>query len=209
MPDLHYLNIVVHVVAGATGLLVGTTLLYLPKGTPRHRWWGRIFVGLAAVVCLSAWAGTVFFRFVPVFATLSVLVTYLVLGGWRVVYTKARGPGIWDALLTAAAVAGTAGLVPILLQAKHGQGSSAPVVLSTLAALAVIIVYDIAKWRFPRHWHAHLWRYEHIYKIVSALSGMASAAVGNLFHTTSAQLLPSVIGSGVIAWFFWREYRHR
>ncbi|OYU46634.1 MAG: hypothetical protein CFE44_01125 [Burkholderiales bacterium PBB4] len=201
------INVLVHVTAGALGLLLGIALLYLPKGTPRHRQLGKVFGGVAGVVCLSAWVGTIFFRFVPVFATLSLLVTYLVLGGWRVVYTQERGPAVWDAVLTAAAMAGTAILVPVLTKADTGQGSSAPVVFATLGAVAVIILFDIAKWYFPRRWHAKLWRYEHMYKLVSALSGMASAAVGNVFHTVSAQLLPSAIGTGVIALLFWREYR--
>ena len=205
----HLTNIAVHVGAGAMGLLLGAILLALAKGTRLHRMLGRVFVGLAGLVCVSALVGTVFFRFIPLFAVLTLLVSYLVLGGWRVIYTQGRGPTAWDAALTACALLGTVLLVPVLLQADLGNGSSAPVIFSTLAAVVVVMAYDVAKWFFPRHWHARLWRYEHIYKVLSALSGMASAAVGNIFHTTVAQLLPSVLGTAVIAWFFWREARHR
>ena len=205
----HLTNIAVHVGAGAMGLLLGAILLALAKGTRLHRMLGRVFVGFAGVVCVSALVGTVFFRFIPLFAVLTLLVSYLVLGGWRVIYTQDRGPTAWDAALSACALLGTVLLVPVLLRADLGNGSSAPVIFSTLAAVVVVMAYDVAKWFFPRHWHARLWRYEHIYKALSALSGMASAAVGNIFHTTVAQLLPSVLGTAVIAWFFWREARHR
>jgi hypothetical protein len=64
--------------------------------------------------------------------------------------------------------------------------------------------------RLPKRWHATLWRYEHIYKILSALFGMMSAAIGNIFHTTWAQLLPSAIGMAIVISFMWRESRgHR
>ncbi|OYT90327.1 MAG: hypothetical protein CFE43_18925 [Burkholderiales bacterium PBB3] len=205
----HMTNITVHVVAGAIGLLLGAVLLALAKGTRLHRQIGRIFVGFAGVVCVSALVGTVFFRFIPLFAVLTLLVSYLVLGGWRVIYTQDRGPGAWDAALTAGALIGTVLLVPVLLRADLGQGSSAPIIWSTLGAVGVVMVYDMAKWFFPRRWHARLWRYEHIYKVLSALSGMASAAIGNIFHTTVAQLLPSALGTAVIAWFFWREAQRR
>ena len=203
----HEMNIALHVDAGTVGLLLGAILLVRDKGTPQHRRMGRIFVGFAGVVCLSALVGTVFFRFIPLFAVLTLLVSYLVLGGWRVVYTQGRGPGVWDALLTVCAAVGTVLLVPVLMKTDLTNGSSMPVIFSTLGAVVVIMLYDTAKWFFPRRWHARLWRYEHTYKVLSALSGMASAAVGNIFHTTIAQLLPSALGTVVIAHFFWREAR--
>jgi uncharacterized membrane protein len=207
MPSAHLTNITIHIAAGAIGLLLGSILLLTVKGSAWHIKLGRIFVGFAGVVCGSALLGTILFRFIPLFAVLTLLVSYLVLGGWRVIYTKQRGPAIWDAALTAGALLGTGVLLPVLLKADLGLGSSAPVIFSTLGAVLVVIAYDIAKWFFPRGWHARLWRFEHIYKVLSALFGMASAAIGNIFHTTLAQLLPSVIGTVVIAWFFWREFR--
>lgn len=207
MQNPHLFNIIVHVGSGAIALLIGTLLLALAKGTRRHITLGRLFMGFAVVVCSSALVGTVFFRFIPLFAVLTLLVSYLVLGGWRVIYTQAQGPTWIDALLTLSAALAGAALVPVLLRADLGQGSSPPVIFSTLGAVAVVIVYDTAKWFFPRRWHARTWRYEHIYKVLSALFGMASAAIGNTFHTTAAQLLPSVVGTLVIAWFFWREFR--
>jgi uncharacterized membrane protein len=203
----HFSNIVIHVIAGSAALLLGLILLMINKGTDLHVKIGRIFIAFAVVVCTSALVGTILFRFIPLFAVLTLLVSYLVLGGWRATVTKDSGPSVTDSALTASALLGTAILLPILLKADLSQGSSAPVIFSTLGAVIVVIVYDIAKWFFPRGWHARLWRFEHIYKVLSAFFGMASAAIGNIFHTTLAQLLPSVIGTLVIAWFFWREFQ--
>lgn len=47
-----------------------------------------------------------------------------------------------------------------------------PIVASTLGALALRLVYDAARWR----WHATLWRYEPLYKMVASLLGMLSAS---------------------------------
>jgi hypothetical protein len=208
MTPPHLLNVAIHVGAGALGILIGLLMLAQAKGTPRHVRLGRVFVGCALVVGLSAIVGSAFFRFVPLFAVLSVLIPYVLLSGWHVIYTKTRGPDWVDALLLAAAVVAAKLLVPVLLGAQQGASTSGTVVKSTLGALFVVLAYDTARWTFPRRWHAVLWRYEHIYKILSALFGMMSAAVGNLLGGVPvAQLAPSVLGGLAIAWFFWREAR--
>lgn len=206
---LHSLNIGVHVTTGTLGILIGLFMLATAKGTRRHRAFGRVFVGFAGVVCLSAIIGSVFFRFIPLFAVLSLLVPYVLLSGWHVIYTKAAGPDRLDGLLLVMGLVAAAGLVPILASGANAPGSSMPVVYSTLGALGIVLVYDALRWIFPAHWHATLWRFEHIYKILSALFGMMSAAVGNIFQTTWAQLLPSAVGTAIMVWFLWREARKR
>ena len=48
----------------------------------------------------------------------------------------------------------------------------------------------------PHHWHAALWRYEHIYKLLASLFVMLSAAAGKLLHVGQpwTQLASSVLG---------------
>ncbi len=50
-----------------------------------HRRCGRRFANSALVVGLTATIGSVFFRFIPVFAVLNVLVVYQLVSGWRVI----------------------------------------------------------------------------------------------------------------------------
>jgi hypothetical protein len=82
---------------------------------------------------------------------------------------------------------------------------------SKLAALAAVIGYDICRWWFPAHWHATLWRYEHVYKAVASLFGMLSAAGGNLVPAAQpwSQLAPSAFGMATIVWIMWRTWRHQ
>lgn len=199
----HLLTILVHIGAGVAAMALGFYLLWAPKGTPRHRRVGRVFLVLALVVCASAAAGVLLFRFLPLSAVLTVLVSYQVLGGWRAVHTRAAGPDAVDALLWLIAAALGAGLTVRL------SGAGGAVAYSTLGALGVLLAYDAARWLFPQHWHGALWRYEHIYKLVASLFGMLSAAVGNTVRAGQpwSQLLPSVLGAVVIAWFWRRTWR--
>jgi uncharacterized membrane protein len=208
MSIAHLSNIALHIGAGTIAMSIGFWLLATGKGTATHRRVGRIFAGFTLLVCASAAIGTVFFRFMPLFAVLTVLVLYQLLSGWHVVYTREAGPNRVDALLCASAAIGGIALVPHML-ASGGSGAS--VLYSSLGALLVLVLYDALRWLFPRRWHATLWRYEHIYKLLASLFAMLSAALGNLFPQGQpwSQLGPSAAGIACIGWFFWRESRSR
>ena len=207
--SLHSLNILVHILAGSAAIVLGLVVLGKPKDAILHRKRGRVFVLLTAVVCLSAAIGNAVFRFMPLFAVLTVLVTYQLLSGWHVIYTRAKGPDALDAVLLLGAVLLSAMLVRRLFLDGAMTGASAAVMWSTLAALALLLAYDAARWLFPQRWHAALWRYEHIYKILGCLFGMLSAAVGNTVRVGQPwpQLAPSVIGLIAVAWCMLRTHR--
>jgi uncharacterized membrane protein len=206
------LNIAVHLGAGIAAMGLGFLMLASAKGTRSHRARGRVFVALTCAVCATGAIGNLFFRFMPLFAVLTVLVAYQLASGWHVVFTREAGPNRVDALLAVCAGGWALYLIP-LLAAGGTQDAAAVVVHASLAALLVLLAYDLARWCFPRYWHAALWRYEHIYKLVSALFAMLSAATGNLLKVGQpwSQLLPSVLGALTILWFFqrtWRAGRH-
>jgi uncharacterized membrane protein len=205
----HLLNILVHVGAGSAAIVLGFHVLGQPKDAILHRKRGRVFVLLTAVVCLSAIVGNAVFRFLPLFAVLTLLVSYQLLSGWHVIYTRAAGPNGLDAGLLLGAAAITAMLVRRLFADGAMVGADASVMYSTLAAVAMLLAYDAARWLFPRRWHAALWRYEHIYKILGCLFGMLSAAVGNTVRVGQPwpQLAPSVLGLIAVAWCIVRTYR--
>jgi uncharacterized membrane protein len=202
----HLANLAIHVGAGTLGLALGCMILAQAKGTARHRRLGRWFVAVALLVSASAVAGLLWFRFIPLFAVLSVLVPYQLVGGWHAARTRARGPDVLDAAWTLLATVATLALLPALA----GQTDAAPTVTwATLAALALLLAYDTLRWAFPRRWFARLWRYEHAYKLVSTLSGMLSALAGNVAREWQpwSQLLPSVAGVLAIGYFMARLYR--
>ncbi len=194
MTTPHKINLAVHIIAGAAGLLIGCTLLARAKGTRLHRKWGRWFAYAGLVVALSAAIGSVFFRFLPLFAVLNIAVLYELVSGWRVTYTRGDGPVAFHALWTVTGVAATVLLVPVLM----AKPEAAPPVIaySTLGALAILLVHDTVRWAFPRRWHQVVWQYEHVSKIVAALFGMLSAFVGNVvrFGQSWSQALPWALG---------------
>jgi uncharacterized membrane protein len=205
----HLLNILVHVLAGSAAIMLGLYLLGKPKDAIHHRRRGRLFVLLTAVVCLSAAIGNAVFRFMPLFAVLTLLVSYQLLSGWHVIYTRTEGPDALDAGLLLGAALMAAMLARSLFAAGAMVCASASVLYSTLAAVALLLAYDAARWLFPQRWHATLWRYEHIYKILGCLFGMLSAAVGNTVRAGQpwSQLAPTVLGAIVVAWCWVRTYR--
>jgi hypothetical protein len=88
-------------------------------------------------------------------------------------------------------------------------GAAASVLYATLAAVGMLLAYDAARWIFPKRWHAVLWRYEHIYKILGCLFGMLSAAVGNTVRVGQpwSQLAPTVIGLATVVVCWVRTHR--
>lgn len=204
MNSAHLANILLHVSCGTVAILIGFYLLARRKGTADHRRWGRRFGLFTALVVLSAAVGLLWFRFLPLFAVLTILVGYQLLSGWRVIYTKAAGPAAQDALWTALTAVGALLLTPVLFARYQGD----PAVLwSTLAALGAILLYDVLRWWFPQHWYARLWRYEHIYKLIASVFAMLSALAGNVLRDWQpwSQLLPSALGISLIAIFFWQQ----
>jgi uncharacterized membrane protein len=206
MVSAHFTNILIHAGAGFIAIVIGFVILSIAKGTTLHRRLGKIFGYLTLVVCCSAITGLVFFRFLPVFAVITALVLYQLVGGWRSAHTKQQGPAIFDAIWTLLAIAVTLYLIPIVL--SHISSAKA-IAYSTFGALATILIYDAIRWCFPRSWHQQLWRYEHSYKLLSALFGMLSAFVGNVVRIGQpwSQLVPSLMGVMVIGYFFCKLYK--
>lgn len=204
----HLANIALHVGAGTLALLIGFVMLAGRKGTAAHRRWGKGFCVLALVVSLSAAVGTLCFRFIPVFAVLTVLVPYQLVSGWRSIHTRERGPASIDAVWTLVALGLALVLAPALVAAP---GRPDIVAYASLGALFLLLAYDTVRWCFPRRWFATLWRYDHVYKLVASLFGMLSALVGNVVRVGQpwSQIAPSAIGLLVIGYFFVQLRRQR
>lgn len=208
MSPAHLANLAIHVTAGSIALAIGFYMLANAKGTAKHRRWGRIFCYFTLAVCCSAIVGTIFFRFVPVFAVLSVLVPYQLVSGWRSSHTKDQGPSAIDGLWTLLAIACSAALAPLVL----AHPAEAPIVVySSFGALACILAYDVIRWLFPCRWYRTLWKYEHSYKLIASIFAMLSALVGNVIRVGQpwSQIAPSAAGIFVIAYFFFQLSRKK
>lgn len=206
MTASHLVNLSAHIGAGAMAIALGVAILLRTKGDARHRRRGQWFGRLTTIVVVSAAIGLAAFRFLPLFAVLTVLVGYQLLSGWRVAHTQTRGPTWVDLLLTITTMILS---VPLTRIALSQAPQSRAVILSSVGALVLVLTYDLVRVAFPKAWHRVAWPLEHIYKLNGALFGMVSAFVGNTVRAWQpwSQLLPSIIGTAVILVLIWRQLR--
>jgi uncharacterized membrane protein len=199
-------NLAIHIGIGALGIIFGLAILFRLKGDATHKQLGRWFATCVLVVCATATLGNIFFRFLPLFAVLTVLSMYQLVSGWRVARTRERGPAVVDGLWTLMATVATVLLWPILTAIQLGSSSQPMVIYSTLASLGLILTYDALRWLFPRRWFATLWIYEHVYKLIASFAALTSAFAGNVIRAWHpwSQILPSALCTALIIWFFYR-----
>ena len=117
----HLINIVIHASAGIAAMFVGFYLLSKVKGTKSHRKLGKVFCYLGLVVCSSAALGLIFFRFLPLFTIITLLVSYQLISRWRVIYTKGNGPTKFDAIFTILTLLAAFLIAPIVLNQTIGS----------------------------------------------------------------------------------------
>jgi uncharacterized membrane protein len=199
----HLLNLATHVGTGGIAIALGFAVLARPKGDARHKRWGRRFVVLTTIVVATAATGLAVFRWMPLFAVLTLLVGYQLLSGWRAARTRDAGPNRLDLALSLLAAALAAVLIPVALRDPDVPRA---VLLGSCGALAAVLSYDLLRWLAPARWHIAAWRYEHLYKMNAALFGMISAFIGNTVRAWQpwSQLLPSIIGVIAVLVQGWR-----
>jgi uncharacterized membrane protein len=150
----HFINLLFHIGAGVIALVLGFAILAKHKGTAAHKRLGKLFFYFTLAVTFFAGTGVIFFRFLPIFAVLDVLVLYQLIGGWRQAQTQEQGPAGVDALITLLAWILSLFLAPVLLGASS---DSLSVMYSTLGGLFGVLLYDTVRWLFPRHWYLYFW----------------------------------------------------
>lgn len=206
MISTHITNILVHAGTGIVALALGFAILAMDKGTRAHQRLGNLFCLFTLMVCLTAIVGLVCFRFMPNFAVITLLVLYQLVGGWRAAKRRTQRPAFFDACWTLIA---TVFLISLLPPVTSQTGGTNTIAISTFGAIAFVLIYDSVRFFFPNDWHKYLWRYEHVYKLLSALFGMLSALVGNVVRLWQpwSQLIPSAIGIAVIIYFLFKLYK--
>lgn len=208
---LHTLNIGVHILGGLLAMMVGVVAYTTAKGGKRHIQVGRLFLGLMAVVIVTAMNGVLFFIDQPFLAVVTLLSFYCSYTGFRVLRTK-QGPRGWLDILAMLLVLGVAfdfwWRMTNLRVVWH-----AGVVEYLLLYVVVIVGFDLLRVLFPK-WitHPRLWLYEHIYKMTSAFTALISAGVGTVFASWAPyhQIVPAIGGTiWLIAclWYFSKKIK--
>lgn len=188
-------NVAVHVAAGALGLLVGVAAMVAAKGGDAHRRAGQVFVALSGVTLLTALVGVVFFDPPAALIAATLTAAYQWTASLRTLALTARGPGLLDAGLALAALAGCGW---ILADMTAGTRSWSPALgYATVGALALFARYDLSRPLWAARWLATARPYDHGVKMLGAWSAMASAGLGNAARDWQpwSQIGPTVAGA--------------
>lgn len=78
---MHFINILIHIIAGSMALLVGTLALFVYKGGKIHMRSGRVFLGCLAIVIITGLLGVFVFHRNAFLLVITVLSGYLGFSG--------------------------------------------------------------------------------------------------------------------------------
>lgn len=161
------------------------------------------------VVVATAFLGILLFRSTPFLLILTLLGGYVGYSGYRAVRLREQRTSFFDVLITLSVlIAG--GLYLRSMQLAGGKWSPV-VVYSTLSALVLVAGYDLLKHFWLYHRLRTWWLYEHIYKMMSAYSALASAFAGTVLseYKPYSQILPSALSMMAIIYFIWKRARRK
>lgn len=206
---LHQANIITHVTAGSLALLLGMLALMSRKGGKFHSKTGRYFLILLTIVIITGLIGVFVFGRNTFLLVITMLSGYLGFSGFRILQFKNNTPRKIDigiAILTLLSV-----IYFLYHFASIGMIWSPVIIYSTVGYLFFVIIYDFVRYLIPSTKYQNLWLYEHIMKMVSALSGIASAFTGTVFpqYQPYSQFLPSTIGTVIAIGFMIYCYKSR
>lgn len=204
METIHHVNIAIHVIAGTAGLLAGLAAAFANKSGRRHVLFGRWFMWSMVVLIITALTGIFVFNRNSFLLVITLLSGYNCFSGIRAMRLNGRRPRALDQVIPVVVL--VAALYYVYYIRSTAFYWSPVIIYSTIGALFTITMYDLFKWALPGNTRKKAVLYEHVYKMISALSGMASAFTGTVLsqYKPYSQFLPSVIGFTCIIVIFIR-----
>ena len=198
MEDLHHLNILFHVLAGSIALIAGLVALIVRKGSVNHIRFGRYFMRMVIVVIATGLIGVFVFKRNNFLLVITLLSAYNCFSGIRAIRLRGERPATIDRVVPLIVIA--AALYYLYYISSTGLYWTPVIIYSTIGALFLVTGYDLYKIFFSQGLLQKSSWYEHVYKMVSAFSGITSAFTGTVFpqYQPYSQFLPSVIGLAYI-----------
>ena len=198
MESIHQLNIVIHVLAGIVALVAGLTAIFIRKTSKRHKQYGRLFMWMIVIVITTGLIGVFVFKRNNFLLVITLLSGYTCYSGIRSVRLGGQRPASIDHSIALLVIA--AACYYLYYIRSTGLYWSPVIIYSTMGALFIVTIYDLFKLFLPPATLKMMVMYEHTYKMISALSAIASAFTGTIFpgFKPFSQFLPSVIGLACI-----------
>jgi hypothetical protein len=194
MESLHHLNIILHVLAGSIALLTGVIALSVKKGGKYHTRVGRYFMWMIIVVIITGLVGVFVFRRNNFLLVITLLSGYNCFSGIRVIRLRGKSPAPMDYIVPLVVMASA--FYYLYYISSTGLYWAPGIIYSTIGALFLVTLYDLSKIFLSPGLLQKAYRYEHVYKMISALSGITSAFSGTVFpqYQPYSQFLPSLMG---------------
>ncbi|MGB3851930.1 MAG: hypothetical protein WA958_18315 [Tunicatimonas sp.] len=209
METVHQANIALHILTGTAALMLGLVALLSAKGGKVHNGCGNHFLACLSIVIVTGLLGVFVFGRNTFLLVITVLTGYVSFSGYRALKLKSNVPRALDIIVALVSLSALA----CFLYFFHSIGMiwSPIVIYSTVGAMLLVILYDFFRYLIPREIYAaqRIWLYEHIYKMISAFSGLLSAFAGTVLeeYQPHSQYLPSVLGVIIIIGFMVYTYR--
>ncbi len=193
---LQSINISIHILFGTIAIFIGLAPYFTKKGGHYHRLFGRLFLGLMAIVIITALNGVIFFRDRPFLTIVTLLSFYTSYSGYRVLKTKEAGFTQPDFMVMLLIIGMACYFV------AHFQTANilwhASVVYYLLGYVFVIVGFDLIRYFFPNFIRIkNFWLYEHIYKMTASFSALISAGLGTVFaaYEPYNQIVPAIFST--------------
>lgn len=193
---MHSINIFVHVLAGLIAILIAFIPYYSTKGGATHRRFGRIFLGLMAIVIITAMNGVLIFRDRPFLTVVTLLSFYTSYSGFRVLKTKEQGFQTIDFLVMVLVMVVAVSFVLKMKTANVVWNQS--VVYYLLGYVFLIVGFDSLRYFLPNLIRVKkFWLYEHIYKITASFTALISAGAGTVLAAWEPynQIIPAIFST--------------
>ncbi len=213
MEILHKSNILIHVIAGTSALILAIVAIISHKRKVFHKKVGKVFLRFMSIVILTGLLGVFIFGRNSFLLVITVLSGYFGFSGYRVLQTKSNEPKVLDIIV---ALLSISTVFYFLYYFKTIGMIWKPVVIySTVGTTIAIISYDFLRYFIPKSKYQKLWFYEHIYKMIGAFTALLSAFSGTVLYAYQpySQILPSVFGTllqiGFIVYYFRKNAIHK
>ncbi len=209
METLHQINIVTHVFAGTIALLAGLAAVFVRKTSKKHKQYGKAFMWMILIVIITGLIGVFVYQRNNFLLVITLLSGYTCYSGIRSVRFRGQRPAPIDYFIALVVIA--AACYYLYYIKSLGLYWSPVIIYSTVGALFLVTAYDLSKLVLGRYTLKKMVMYEHTYKMISALSAIASAFTGTIFPDLKpySQFLPSLIGLTCIIITFILLYNKR
>jgi len=206
---MHQINILIHVLAGTVALLVGLVALLVASKYRWHVRFGRVFVWTMVPVIVTGLAGVFVFQRNSFLLVITVLSGYTCFAGVRTLKLRGKSPEWIDIVVPVCAM--VCGFYYLHYLFSNGHYWAPVVTVSGVGALFLITVYDLSRSFMPADFRKKAMLYEHVYKMMSSLTGLVSAFSGTVLpqYKPYSQVVPNVVSLVCTLFVFISIYNNR